>query len=506
LAAKTLLAFLGDRYWAEMARLRGDVITKALGILDTYKASAKAVAVEESARVAAQLAKAEIRKSAKKEQREKKKKQDIKQNSDNDGEESSDDELIGFGQYSIFADIKKSKSKKRPREEPAAAEGAPAATAPPPPSSPPPPAAAGNNASKPDIEPTQDEVTNGIESISTSTDTQKTPEKETENKLPSPLDVANQYIDEIPIDIGLQILLSYLVWGGVGELNPEKGALVPGLPATIPETTQGFDKVKNRYSLLLTVVASAYTGFLHALIVNIADIVIFFEERIPEGVDVQMDPGDERKVLFLSSWIKYLLSREFQSHFDPHIGTYPKGNIDLTRKKYWKWTKLEQEYMSDCAPLEVLQRWHFPFNSLFDRCNESSAAKANRKVAELAAVFKEAAGESFLPSMGLGDKMQQQTDGKEMADETLCNDDKTKSSHKVVEASSSLTLEQVEALLSDSDPDDGKDVGTKPTEDAQGKHPYKGADTNAADSGAAWIMCKSWDPCAIGTLPGYPSY
>ena len=30
-------------------------------------------------------------------------------------------------------------------------------------------------------------------------------------------------------------------------MPPEKGALVPGSPATIPETEQGFDKVKNRY-------------------------------------------------------------------------------------------------------------------------------------------------------------------------------------------------------------------------------------------------------------------
>jgi len=533
LAAKTLLAFLGDRYWAEMSRLRGDVMTKALDILDTYKASAKAVAVEESARVASQIAKAEIRKAARKEQRDKKKKQDEKQTSDNDGEESSDGELFGFGQYSIFADIKKRTSKKRPREEPAAAEGAegaPAAPAAAQPSkgaegasaalaaapaaaqssssSPPPPPPAGNNASKPDTEPTltQDEVTNGIESNSTSTDIKETPEKETKTKLPSPLDVANKYIDEIPIDIGLQILLSYLVWGGVGELPPEKGALVPGSPATIPETDQGFDKVKNRYSLLLTVVASAYTGFLQALIVNLADIVILFEERIPEGDGVQMDPGDERKVFFLSSWIKYLLSREFQSHFDPHIGTYPKGNIDLARKKYWKWTKSEKAYMADCAPLEVLRRWHFPLNSLFDRCNESLAARSNRKVAELAAVFKEAAGESFVQGMGLGDAMQRKADGNEMADVALCKDDKTKSLHKAVETSSSLTLEQVEALLSDSDPDDGKDVDAKPTKDAEGSHPNEVAVTNAADSGAAWIMCKSWDPCAIGTLPGHPSY
>lgn len=470
LAAKTLLAYLGDQYWAEMSRLRGYAMTKALGILDTYKASAKAVAVEESARVAAQISKAEARKAGKKGQREKNKKND-KEN--DDGEQSGDDELWGFGRYSIFADIKKTKSKKRGREE---------------------------SASEPDA-----------------TNESTVTKKQKKEKLPSPLQLANKYIDEVPIDIGLQILLSHLVWGGVSDMPPEKGALVPGSPATIPETPQGFDKVKSRYSLLIAVVASAYTGFLQALIVNLVDIVIMLEERIPDGA-VHMDAGDERKVFFLSSWIRYLLSREFQLHFDPFIGIYPNGNIDLTRKKYWKWTDAEKEYMSDCAQLEALQRWHFPLNSLFDRCDDSPARNTNRKVAELAALFARAAGEAFAKGMGIVSTFQRIE--KEKTVEKACN-----GGEKQPLTSAPMSLEQMEALLSDSDADDEKVGGSIPTDDTETQSKVKTkeslaggaaasatltedtADSTSADQAqSSWVICKSWDSCAIGTLPGYPSY
>ena len=490
LASKTLLGYLGDKYWSELVRLRGEATIKAVGILDAYKASAKAAAVEHAAKINQQIAKAEARATKMKEKREQERAGKKKKKNKQQQEEGSDDddEYMEFGRFSIFADAsssssKKKKGTKRPREENIVADEANDAAS---------STSKEQDTKKDESEPTKSSTDDSTGNKDTTDDGDS---KRKKAKLPSPLKLASQFIEEVTIDTGLQILLSYLVWGGVGDMPPEKGALVPGSPATIPETEQGFDKVKNRYVLLLAKISTAYTGFLHALVVNLVDLVLLIEERQAGNKEVPMDAGDQRKLFFLGRWVKYLVSREFHSHFDPHLGV--KGKVDLTRKRIWKWTEVEKSFMADCAPFEALHRWQFPLNSLYQRCTSSPSASGGGKVTELVSLFKKAGGDHIF------DDNMEVTGGVKTHDD-VNHEQASSSEQKAAEEKSSLSphpktgttgmsLEQMEALLSDSDAEDNDTNGDRGALET----PFNGKVT-------AWSQCKSWEACAIGTLPGYP--
>lgn len=508
LASKTLLGYLGDKYWSELVRLRGEATIKAVGILDAYKASAKAAAVEHAAKINQQIAKAEARATMMKEKREQERSGKKKKNKQKEEEGSDDDDdYMEFGRFSIFADTSssssKKKGKKRPREESVVADEANDAA---------PSTSKEQDAKKDESEPTKRSTGDSTGNKDTTDDTNSKPKKQ---KLPSPLKLASQFIEEVTIDTGMQILLSYLVWGGVGDMPPEKGALVPGSPATIPETEQGFDKAKNRYVLLLAKISTAYTGFLHALVVNLVDLILLIEERQAGNNDIPIDAGDQRKLFFLGRWVKYLVSREFHSHFDPHLGVFPKGKIDLTRKRVWKWTEAEKLFMADCAPFEALHRWQFPLNSLYQRCSSSPSASGGGKVTELISLFKKAGGDHILD-----DNVEVAGVLKTHAD--VNNEQASSSGQKAAEEKSSLlsphhnvgasgmSLEQMEALLSDSDAEDDIGDKSKPEGDNQVNDANSDEDaileTPSNGKVTAWSQCKSWEPCAIGTLPGYPSF
>ena len=511
LASKTLLGYLGDKYWSELVRLRGEVAVKAVGILDAYKASAKAAAVEHTAKMNQQIAKAEARATKMKEKREQERAGKKKKNKQQEEEGSDDDEdYMEFGRFSIFADMissssKKKKGKKRPREESVEADEANDAAS----------SISKEQDAKKDgsSEPTKNSTDDSTGNKDTTDDTNSKPKKP---KLPSPLKLASQFIEEVMIDTGMQILLSYLVWGGVGDMPPEKGALVPGSPATIPETEQGFDKVKNRYVLLLAKISTAYTGFLHALVVNLVDLILLIEERQAENNNVPMDAGDQRKLFFLSRWVKYLVSREFHSHFDPHLGVFPKGKIDLTRKRVWKWTEAELSFMADCAPFEALHRWQFPLNSLHQRCTSSPSASGGGKVTELISLFKKAGGDHSDDTVKVAGDVKTHADvnhGQATSPEQ--NDAEGRNAEEKLSLSSphlkggasGMSLEQMEALLSDSDAEDDHGDKSKPegVNDANddGDAPLESPSNG---EGTAWRQCTSWEPCAIGTLPGYPYF
>ena len=77
------------------------------------------------------------------------------------------------------------------------------------------------------------------------------------------------------------------------------------------------------------------------------------------------------------------------------------------------------------------------------------------------------------------------------------------------DGTSGMSLAQMEALLSDSDTEDDHGDESKPegaTQDIDGGDDDNGLKEPAKNETVAWTLCKSWDTCAIGTLPGYPSF
>jgi len=504
LASKTLLGYLGDKYWSELVRLRGEAATKAVSILDEYKASAKAAAVEHAAKINQQIAKAEAARSSRsrvvknrerREQERAEKTRQKKEGESGDDDDDDDDDFMEFGRFSIFAETSstssKKKGKKRPREESAAGSDDATTTL------------KNQDAKKDEPAATKDQTDDSNKDV-----TNKTNSKQKKKKLASPLHFASQFINEVSIDTGLQILLSYLVWGGVGDMPPEKGSLVPGSPATIPETEQGFDKVKHRYVLLLAKVSTAYTGFLQTLMVDLVDLILMIKERQIGNDGAAMDAGDERKLFFLNRWVKYLVSREFHSHFDPHLAVFPKGKVDLTRKRVWKWCDVEKAFMAECAPSEAIHRWQFPLNSLYERCNSSPCGY------ELTLLFKKAGGNQILhenTKIDSDTKTQADVEHKETGAKLNPQPAQEKSlpPSQLKDDTSGMSLAQMEALLSDSDTEDDHGDESKPegaTQAIDGGDDDNGLKEPAKNETVAWTLCKSWDTCAIGTLPGYPSF
>jgi len=494
LASKTLLGYLGDKYWSELARLRGEAAAKAVSILDEYKASAKAAAVDHATKINQQIAKAEAARSQVAKNRERRQQERAVKKREK-VEEDDEDDFWDFGRFSIFSDMdsSKKKGKKRPREE--SASGSDDAT---------------TNSKKQDAKNNESVKDQLADNKDAADETKSKAAKKKKKKLASPLHFANQFINEVPIDTGLQILLSYLVWGGVGDMPPEKGALVPGSPATILETEQGFDKVKNRYILLLAKVSTAYTGFLQALMVNLVDLILLIKERQTGNTEATVDAGDERKLFFLNRWVTYLVSREFHSHFDPHLGVFPRGKVDLTRKRVWKWSGAEKAFMADCAPSEAIHRWQFPLNSLYERCNSSPCG------VELTLLLKKAGGDHILDqetkidcsTKSQTDVDQKESGAKQSLQPTQETQERSPPSSQLKRGASGMSLEQMEALLSGSDAEGDHGDESKPAGATQAFDVANDSTVlkEPANETIAWTLCKSWDPCAIGTLPGYPSF
>ena len=470
LAAKALLAFLGDRYWAEMARLRGEGMAAALGILARYKAAAKASAVEESAKAAAKIAKAGERRRAKEEAKKNRKSKKLKK--DNAGEsngkedDGKNDGISEFGRFSIFAEPS-SQSRKRVTGAPPEECMAPAA-------------AAGPVSETSTISAEPGEADKSLPMPS-------------EKKMESPLHLAQEFLQEVPIDTGLRALMSFLVWGGVGDLPLDRGALIPGSPATIPATPQGFDKIKGRHRQLLVVVASAWTGFSRALLINIVEHILHIEQILQGGSRV--DAGFERKLFFLSSWATHLLSREFNANFDPLLAS--RSQTNLLEKKAWRWTDDQREFMAGSAPFIALKRWKFPLNSLLERVTQGSMSGGDT-VSELAKVFE-----------GLVQNGKAPENQKVVIKSNVKLTTSRREEDELNSGAGPISLEAMEAMLSDTE--DGP-PGHRPISALEGGNPPN-SDCSMHPEGEAgvtmqpaWSRVEHWEPCPIGTIPGYSPY
>ena len=156
----------------------------------------------------------------------------------------------------------------------------------------------------------------------------------------------------------------------------------------------------------------------------------------------------------------------------------------------------------------AIHRWQFPLNSLYERCNSSSCG------VELTLLLKKAGANHILDQETKIDgytKTQTDVDQKESgAKQNLQpTQEKSSPSSQLKGGTSGMFLEQMEALLSGSDAEDDHGDESKP---AGATRAFDVANDStvlkepAKNETIAWTLCKSWDPCAIGTLPGYPSF
>jgi ribosomal biogenesis protein LAS1 len=295
------------------------------------------------------------------------------------------------------------------------------------------------------------------------------------------LHYARVFVRDVPIDVGYQVALSFLVWGGMGEAPNGRGVLIPGSPASFPESEECIQRIRHRYKPLLLVLCKAWPGFAQALLVHLVNHVISIESSAGD----QLNAGSERKLYFLASWIRFLLSREFHSHHDKSVALC--GKQDLCQKCSVKWTKTERDFMESPAPYSVLSRAGLPLNSLCDRCLGAGQPGIKNGSHALGVIFSGILGGHKVSNFGV----------------PISNDDAQsqwpEEDTKETTTPSVLSLDDLGQMVACDANQEGAEGSTQASNAVEGETSVPSKIVNSA-----WSRCTTWDACAIGSLPGRP--
>jgi hypothetical protein len=310
--------------------------------------------------------------------------------------------------------------------------------------------------------------------------------KPTGRKALTSTQLAQRFTKKVPMDVGYHVCVTVLVWGGIGDAPAGRGWLIPGSLASFPETKDGFDRIRQRFSPLLVTLFEAWPGFLSTLLIHLIDCVCSIESELIQKTG-PMDAGSKRKLFFLSSWVEHLLSRNFHRCHASHVCIYTKNDgrsSHLNEKPELRWTDEEKAFMQSPAPLKTLKMARLPLNSLCDRCsvhlNDGDVDVSLRGTTwELAALLNTILGSERIANCGLGRTRRGSftSRGLPPTKDLL---------PKVPTAKNNLSLNDMEAILAD---DNAPQEQSQPSEQASGKP-------------VSWVLVDAWDDCAIGSLPG----
>lgn len=346
--------------------------------------------------------------------------------------------------------------------------------------------------------------------------------KEKDNKEPSAQHYAKQFIKSGTnrIELAYQTALLFLVWGGVDGTPDGRGALIPGSATTFPETKDGIQKIRVRYGPLLIAIGKEWPGFLRTLMVHLIDFILSIESSIAaqknKDEDGGLDAGSKRKLFFLESWVRYLVSRDFLVHF---------------------FTGLRNSKLKDStlpAPWSFVEQMRYPMNSLCDRLSTMLGDPCQHATTQgLTALFINILGPHRTPNHGLDEHItttdvvhtteEMDRDNGSAVDaggDDIRNGDASKPNQ-------SLTLHEIEAMLGgnhgNASPNKAPKKETDPaakilageeavTTEVSIEKKEHAKNISVEDSlsetpsfrNLAWVRCSAWDPCAIGALPGYP--
>ena len=203
--------------------------------------------------------------------------------------------------------------------------------------------------------------------------------------------------------------------------------------------------------------------------------------------------------------------------------------IDLKKKGRKKWTQTQLEYMYHPLDYSSLRDIGFPLNSICDRLlvhhgqkevhtttkSSNNGTKVDTTVTKLQQYLEDIIGrEERVVFMGLYDNLLDSKTIKVESDWKKGDEEELKKQHQL-EKDGILSLEEMEAMFDDDKDADKKNTGNTCDNDpmnADFKDKHGNIDdTNVQRRGmlsssiAPWTLCKSWDACAIGTMPGYPS-
>ena len=327
-----------------------------------------------------------------------------------------------------------------------------------------------------------------------------------------------------------RVALLFLVWGGIGDIPSGEGALIPIAQARegedeelFPQTDKGIGRLRHCYSLLLSAVGTEWPGFLKSLMIHLVDLILSLEQQQQQHEQSQDDDraGEaviQRKLFFLESWVRYLVSGEFLAQ----VLQQPNAAIPKDMR-----TK-------NPAPWQYLEKMWYPLNSLCDRLQHHHQSRTQEEECtsqRLTDMLVGILGSHRVVNLGLPDNSihhqpriaeagEFTTDAEGDEDMAQSTTPTTKESIGNADSKSGLALHEMEFLLFADNK--GKAVakedaataiaastdGSSKTEDKERVVVEDAQSGETCQSEPpkrqAWVRCTVWEPSAIGALPGYP--
>ena len=303
----------------------------------------------------------------------------------------------------------------------------------------------------------------------------------TDSTESSSRDCAAELIRSTPVDVLYSTVLQFLVWGGAvksfgkcDEIPCIRGPAFLSI-STHKTTSLGeldlecaFEESRLLYEPLIVSIGSSYIGFLAALFVHLVDSMLCMDTEVKRSLDKSSDISEDSakeikwNLRLLAMWTCYILTREFHMHLDRSVAVINViGNgigkqstletIDLKKKGRRKWTPNEQQCMQSPLPYRMLRMCGIPLNSVCDKIlshlgnSPVQSEDCEDTVFEVLKFFENILGKERILLFGISEPA-------------------------VIENAPVANL-------------------------VDSKH------TNLAP----WTLCKSWDACAIGTMPGSPA-
>ena len=396
--------------------------------------------------------------------------------------------------------------------------------------------------------------------LSNSDDTKKATAK---NLQVSSRDCAAEFVREIPMDIAISEVLKFLVWGiGQDDSKIHQGpAIITGqaaLSATHDVVDDTFNNLRAIYDPLIIAITNAYPGFVATLVVHLIDSILCQDsERGSQGErsnSFENHVKDESElylqqitcnIQYMSMWIHYIFSREFHMHFDRSTAIYVEEAksvlvtssqtgekrefqshpIDLKKKGRKNWTQQQLKFMQSHLQYTTFQSLGIPMNSICDRLlshGEKYLCDSGGVVYRLLHLFEGILKENRVAFMGLLEKKGTDDDNTNANDVVCVAADKVEletvtpcadksaaagASTDATSASRDMSLEDMEAFLSSAaNPGDKcAEEGFNDLDNIQAKTQTPTSRGVDVPEIKPWTLCKSWDSCAIGSMPGYPA-
>ena len=267
----------------------------------------------------------------------------------------------------------------------------------------------------------------------------------------------------VPLDTIWHAVLCYLLIG-IEKVDGscEAGYFIPNSATDYPSTDGSILKLRQRFNPLLTPMGRQWPGLIRSLLIHIVDFIV----SIQIGGE---NKEDQRKLFFLESWIRYLVSQSFVCRISTQRTFVVENNVASFKQ------------------LECLQ---YRLNGLCDRLEACSLSLT--EISTVQRIHK-----LFLSILAENRVVNHGTQNSKSAWTTPLNNGRPTGT--IVDAvgtsaTGDLTLDQFETILAG---DGGNFTALEHPEHAI-------VSIEPSHSPSLWTKCANWESCPIGVLPGYP--